>query len=65
MKVVDTVAKYISKKEFAAIEEKGVTLSEVGPIECLVVHGEAPVIDVGAARLIMCGDVPTPGNMYA
>ena len=32
-------------------------LSEVGPIECLAVHGEAPVIDVGAARLIMRDEV--------
>ena len=53
MKVVDSVAKFVSKKEFAEIETKGVILSEVGPIECLAVHGEAPVIDVGAARLIM------------
>ena len=113
MKVVDTLAKYVSSQEFAGIEQKGVTLSEVshlasccistgtvvsfyymyhslhnnhcdqthsctemimstwpvtcinlavdstqvGPIECLAVLGEAPVIDVGAARLIMRGDV--------
>ena len=42
MKVVDSLAKYIARREFASIEGKGVTLSEVGPIECLAVHGEAP-----------------------
>jgi cation diffusion facilitator CzcD-associated flavoprotein CzcO len=57
MKVVDTVSKFISKKEFAGIEDKGVNLSEVGPIECLAHLGEAPCIDVGAARLIIRDEV--------
>ena len=57
MRIVDTVGKYVARNEFAGIEEKGVPLSEVGPIECLAVHGEAPAIDVGAARLILRDEV--------